>query len=313
MYLFLLVLLYLFVDLLVWRGLVPGSSQLTATKQKEFATEWAGRSEADRAEAVKRVAADKATAEVLVGGEKVRPPTAHEWELRWRAGTYLAPRDLVGQEAADAYVPEKPTATVEQPRLGVLSFVTRERNRWSGRFVGWVASWNGWMWRPGADGSANVPYLTGLFVFAFAIAAIRGVLVNALTYFAAAATLDIVTRLRRAIYLHTYRLGSLAVRTAGPGEPAHLFTKQTDMVGSAIQAWLMASFYCPIMVFGLLVVILLVNFWLAVSFLLLAALVWVIGGQVAAHFRREARLGTRQGASALALLTESLGLIRLVK
>src|SRR5262249_2020719 len=153
----------------------------------------------------------------------------------------LGLRDLVGQEAADAYLPEKPPATAEQPRLGVLSLVARERNRWSGHFVGWLASWNGWMWRPGADGSANVSYLPGRFILAFRIAAIRGVLVNVLTYLAAATTLDIVTRLRRAIYLHTYRLGSLAVRTAGPAEPAQLFTKQTEAVGNAVHASLTAS------------------------------------------------------------------------
>src|SRR5262249_39940075 len=155
--------------------------------------------------------------------------------------------------------------------------VARERNRWTGHVVGWLASWNIWAWRPGTDGSANLTYLTGLFILAFAIAALRGVLVNALTYLAAAATLDIVTRLRRALYLQTFRPGSLAVRTGGPGEPAQLFTRQTDAVGSAVQEWLTTVFRCPIMVIGLLVVILLVNFWLAVSFLLLAALVWLIG------------------------------------
>ena len=67
------------------------------------------------------------------------------------------------------------------------------------------------------------------------------------------------------------------------------------------------------MVVGLLGLILLLNFWLAVSFILLAALVWLIAGQVAAHFRREARLGSRQAESSLALLVESLGLVRLVK
>ena len=64
---------------------------------------------------------------------------------------------------------------------------------------------------------------------------------------------------------------------------------------------------------GILALILLLNFWLAVSFLLLAALVWLIVGQVAAHFRREARLGSRSAQSSLALLVESLGLLHLVK
>ena len=44
------------------------------------------------------------------------------------------------------------------------------------------------------------------------------VLMNVAAYCAARATLETVTRLRRAVYFHTYRLGSLAVRTSGPGE-----------------------------------------------------------------------------------------------
>jgi ATP-binding cassette subfamily B protein len=133
------------------------------------------------------------------------------------------------------------------------------------------------------------------------------------TYLAAAAKLDIVTRLRRALYLHTYRLGSYSVRAVGAGEAEQLFTKQTDAVGTAVHAWLISTFRYPLLVVGLLTLIMLVNFWLAVSFLLLAGLVWLIGGQVAAHFRRDGRIGTLQSESALALLIESLGILRLVK
>ncbi len=317
-YLLLLVLLYLFVDLLVWKGQVPAFAQLTPAKQKEFEEEWAKRPEDQRTEAVKRVAASDSPAKRISGTDVNPAPNPAEWELRWKAGMYLALRDRVGQPAADAFLPERQSSekigeNEQPPRLGILSLVVRERNRWTGRVAGWFASWNSWTWRPGLDGSANLTYLTGLFIIAFSIAAVRGVLVNALTYLAAAVALDIVTRLRRAIYLHTYRLGSLAVRTVGPAEAAQHFTKQTDAVGSAVHASLTATFRCPIMVLGLLVFILLVNFWLAISFLLLAALVWLIVGQIAAHFRRDARLGARQADSSLALLVESLGLLRLVK
>lgn len=313
-YLFLLVLLYLFVDLITWRGVAPTFAALTPAKQWEFEAEWANRPEADRTDAVKRVAGSEAQARVLVGGESVAPPTAAEWELRWRAGVYLALRDRVNPAAADAFLPEHPHADgKDAPRLGVLSLVARERNRWTGRVAGTVAAVNGWMWRPGADGSANLRYLTGLFVIAFAVAAARGVLLNALSYIAAAVTLDLVIRLRRAVYLHTYRLGSLAVRTTGPDESGELFARQTEAVGSAVQASLGTTYRYPILILGLFALLLLVNFWLAVSFLLLAALVWLIVGQVAAHFRRDARAGARQSATALALLGESLGLVRLVK
>jgi ATP-binding cassette, subfamily B, bacterial len=314
-YLLLLVLLYFFVDLLVWQGRVPTFSDLTPAKQKNFESEWAARPESDRAEAVHRATANEPQAKRIAAGPDLKPPPdAHEWELRWKAGAYLALRDRVGQSAADAFLPERAAETGEPPpRLGVLSFVVRERNRWTGNAIGWFASWNGWTWEPLVGGSANLTYLTGLFILAFMLAAVRGVFLNTLTYLAATVTLDLVTRLRRAIYLHTFRLGSLAVRTVGPGEAVQLFTKQADAVGTAFHAAVMANYRYPIMVIGLLALILLLNFWLAVSFLLLAALVWLIGGQVAAHFRREARLGSRQSESSLALLVESLGLVRLVK
>jgi ATP-binding cassette subfamily B protein len=314
-YLLLLLVLYLFVDLLVYRGEIPAFAQLSVARQREFADEWSARPESERDEAVRRLSTFEPLVKRVAADQQLQPPpTANEWELRWRAGVYLSLRDRVGPAAAAAYLPDQAVGEQEEPhRLGVLSLVARNRNRWTGQFLGWLASWNGWMWRPGLSGNPNVTYLTGLFFIAFAIAAVRGVLVNALTYLAAAATLDIVTRLRRALYLHTFRLGSLAIRTGGTSEPVDLFIKKTEAVGSAVQAWLTTRFSCPILVIGLLVLILLVHFWLAVSFLLLALLVWVIGGQIAAHFRREGRVGARQAAAALDLLTESLGLIRLVK
>lgn len=313
----LLLLLYLFVDLLVWKGTVPSYSSLSAKQKQEFAAEWAARDEAERVGAVKRLGLPEEVAKPFAVTTDAWHEHRGEWEVRWRAGVYLALRDRVGESAAAAVVPEPvPAETVEPaepPRFGVLGLVARERNRWTGRALGWLASWNPWTWRPGASGSANETYLAGLFVLAFGVALIRGVLLNAAAYLAATATLDTVTRLRRAVYFHTYRLGSLAVRTVGSAEAVTIATRQVEAVGEAIHSWLTATFRYPIKFTLLLVLILALNFWLAVCFLLLAALVWVIGGQVAAHFRREARLGTRQAEAQLALLQESIGLLRLVK
>lgn len=312
-YLLLLVLLYFFVDLLVWQGRVPTFAQLSPARQRAFEDEWSRRPEADRSEAALRASADAGQAKRVAATEATPPLTEGEWERRWRAGAYLTLRDRVGREAADAYLPGDATDRDSSPRLGILSLVVRERNRWSGPVVAWLASWNGWTWRPGADDGANRRYLQGLFVLAFGVALARGVLVNALSYLSAAVTLDLVTRLRRSIYLHTYRLGSLAVRAVGTAEAAHLFTRQADTVGAAVHARLRTAYRAPILVVGLLVLILVLHFWLAVSFLLLAALVWLIAGQLAAHFRREARLGSRYAESTLGLLVESLGLLYLVK
>lgn len=329
----LLLTLYLFVDLLVWRGEIATYAQLTPSRKSEFADEWAGRAEADRAEAVRRLGWPDARAKRLEAAtdDDLKPLAkakadehlyADEWEARWQAGVYLALRDRVNQSAADAYLPPPGGERWDRagradpdapPRYGVLSLVVRERNRWAGPVVGRLAAWNPWTWVPGPRGSANVPYLTGLFVLAFALAAVRGLLANALAYLAAAVTLDTVTRLRRAVYFHTYRLSALTMQAVGTAEAADLLTRRVDAVGEAIHARLTAAVRYPLTAALLIVLIVLINFWLAVSFLALAGLVWLVGGQVAAHFRREGRLGDRQAEAALALLKESMGLFRLVK
>jgi ATP-binding cassette subfamily B protein len=316
-YLALLFLLYLFVDLLVWKGEIPSYADLRPARKIAFAEEWTARSEVDKADAVKRLGLPESSRSRVAAAELKRPPTPAEWEWRWRAGAYLAIRDRVGAEAADAYLPEVPAADsadpATRPQLGLLSLVVRERDRWTGTLAGWVARWNPWAWRPGADGNANDTYLAGLFVFAFGLALVRGVLLNAVAYAAALATLEAVTRLRRAIYFHIFRLGSLAVRTSGPAEAAELVTGQVESVREAVEVSFTAPYRHPILFVFLVVLILGINFWLAVSCVLFALLAWLVGGQVAAYFRREARIGTRQAGAALALLRESMGLMRLVK
>jgi ABC-type multidrug transport system fused ATPase/permease subunit len=332
-YFLLLLLLYLFVDLLVWRGEVPAYAHLSAARKREFADEWERRAPEERREAVARLgwpgpraarlAATDEELKALATSPRDEHLFADEWEARWRAGVYLALRDRVNQAAADAFLlppgsepngrAEEPTGSEERPRYGLLSLVVRERNRWVGPLLGRLAAWNAWSWAPGPAGSANVNYLTGLFVLAFALALVRAVLVNATAYLSAAATLDTVTRLRRAIYFHTYRLGSLTMQSLGAAEAGDLLTRRAAEVGDAIRARLATAFGAPVMLVLLVALILLVNFWLAVSFLALAGLVWLVGGQVAAHFRRESRLGERQAGAALALLKESMAIFRLAK
>jgi ABC-type multidrug transport system fused ATPase/permease subunit len=339
-YFLLLLLLYLFVDLLVFRGEIPTYAELTTAQKAEFAAEWEKRPVTAREEAAGRLFLDDRTKQrvaaanseelkekKLTRGDEDKHPTADEWAARWRAGVYIALRDRVGQSAADFYLPSpeqvkemaaaaaakepdpnaKPADPNARAQYGLLSLVVRERNSWSGWLPGKLAllpvTWNG----------GNVRYLTVLLIFGLGLAAVRGVLVNALAYLSAAATLDTVTRVRRAVYFHSYRLGSLTMQTIGTAEAADLLTRRVEEVGAAVHSRLNSLYRYPLTIVLLIGLILLVNVWLAVSFLALAGLVWLIGGQVAAHFRREARLGERQAAGLLALLKESMGLFRLVK
>ncbi len=343
-YAFLLLLLYLFVDLLVWRGEVPTYAQLPAARKREFADDWAKRPEADRKEAVGRlawpdakaarlIAADDDAVKKLAKTKEAERLFEDEWEARWRAGVYLALRDRVSQRAADVWLPplaetlakweqakaapvpgaaEKPDPDA-RPQYGLLSLVVRERNRWTGPALGTCAAWSSWAWAPGTLWTVNVTYLTGLFVLAFALALVRGILVNALAYLSAEVTLEAVSRLRRAIYLHTHRLGSLTMQTVGAAGAADLLTRRVEEAEDALRTEMTAAVRAPLTILLLVALILLVNFWLAVSFLALAGLVWLIGGQITAHFRREARLGERQSSAAVALLKETIALFRLVK
>jgi ABC-type multidrug transport system fused ATPase/permease subunit len=302
-YFLLLLLLYLFVDLLVFRGEIPTYVELPPAQKAAFAAEWENRSDEYRKAAVESMPAlDEATKQ-RVAGKSPDGLTADEWQLRWRAAVHAALRDRVGERAAEFY----PRPADQPKEYGLLSLVVRERNSWSGWLPGKLAllpvTWSG----------GNVHYLTALLIFGLTLAAVRGVLVNALAYLSAAVTLDTVTRVRRAVYFHSFRLGSLTMQTIGTDEAADLLTRRVEEVGAAVHSRLNSLYRYPLTIVLLIGLILLVNVWLAVSFLALAGLVWLIGGQVAAHFRREARLGERQAAGLLALLKESMGLFRLVK
>ena len=68
---------------------------------------------------------------------------------------------------------------------------------------------------------------------------------------AARATIEAATRLRRAVYHHAFRLGTLAFRALGPGEAVTVFTRHVEAVHDALYTRLTELIPQPIM-FGLL-------------------------------------------------------------
>ena len=186
--------------------------------------------------------------------------------------------------------------------------------------IPWSVPWlavrrrNAWTWQTRSAKHANFfYYLTGLLCIAIVLALLRAVLTFVNEDTAARATTEASSRLRRAVYHHTFRLGTLAFRALGPTEAVSVFTRHVEAVHDALYVWLTVVFREPVK-FGLLLAFaLVVNFWLALAFLLFAVLVWLVGGQVAAYFRRQGRLATNQAAEQLTLIHESLMLMRLVK
>lgn len=301
--------LFLFVDLLDWRGRVSDYASLPPARQAAFQDEW------------NALAEDSAVADSL---SKIRsknapagPGGVGEWEARWQAGTYTALDRMIGREAAEAYLPLTSADGAGRPEpdreLGVLGTVARERGRWTGSALGWLAGWNPWSWRPGASGSENVAYLTGLFLIAFTLLLLRGVLLNLAAHLSTAATIAAATRLRRAVYTHGYRLTSVAVRPDAQEEAGDLVTRRVEQIQDGLAAWLTGSVRGMVVTVLLLAVLLVVHFWLTLSLLLLAAVVWLVVGQAAAWFRRDARLAARRAEARLGTMRESMSLMQLVK
>ncbi|HZT82079.1 MAG TPA: ABC transporter ATP-binding protein [Gemmataceae bacterium] len=163
-----------------------------------------------------------------------------------------------------------------------------------------------WTWR-------DRPYLVFLLAVAVALAVLWALAAFLMREMAGRATVEAATRLRRAVYHHTFRLGTLAFRALGPSEAVTVFTRHVEAVHDALYAWVTVYFRAPVTFALLLIFALVVNPELALAFLLFALLVWLIGGQVAVYYRRSGREATNQAAERLAAIRESLMLMRLVK
>jgi ATP-binding cassette subfamily B protein len=243
--------------------------------------------------------------------------------LLWRNRvlTLIAATDA---DAAELYVSDRSSlesvGILGPPEFndrGILSLLVRLHQRLPDRLVApavaAIARAFPWTWRPGEGASPDFNYLRGLLILALVLAAARGFTLYGMQHAAARAVVEATNRLRRAVYHHTYRLGTLAFRALGPSEAVSIFTRQIEAVHDALSTWLTVMWREPVK-FGLLLLFaLLLSTWLSLAFLILALLVWLIGGQIAAHLRTRERLAARRGAEQLAILQESLMLMRLVK
>jgi ATP-binding cassette subfamily B protein len=326
LYVALLVVLGLFADLMVNRGRVPAFRQLAPAEQAQFEQSLAPLTE--DAELSRQRLRDIYQTLAELGVET--PPSAKDAkqpnelqlpppEQVWFTDVVRYLKEHVGDESAEA-VREQVRENVKQLGVaaamerevddcGVLSLVVHSRNSYVSGPLNFLASWNGWwMWQAG-----NTAYLLGLLVVSIVLVVLRAALMFVNYDMAARATIEATTRLRRAIYHHTYRLGTLAFRALGPSEAVGISTRHLEAVHDGLFYWLTVQFRESIK-FGLLLILaLLVNFWLALAFLMFALLVWLIGGQVAAGLRQQGRVAGHRAANQLALIQESIMLMRLVK
>jgi ATP-binding cassette subfamily B protein len=326
----LLVLLGLFFDLCVNEGKVPSLARLPARERAEFIKSIQLPANAEAREELVQEFIGRVRELKLGDPGLSRLAAAHDLEtlgeaarelrrdLLWMAELPHFYEEAVSPAAADAVRDalrmqvEKYGAGLAISRdlddLGGLGLVARTRSSYQRWFIRPLVRWNEWTWKHG-----SVYYLQGLLIMAFVLTIFRAFLFYAGNILAARAIVETVTRLRRALYLQTYRLGTLAFRSLGPSEAVGVSTRHLESVHEGLFLWLTTELRETVK-FGLVFLFaLLVDFWLAMVLLLLAGLVWLVVGQLAAHFRTQVNAAERATGEQLALLQESLMLMRLVK
>jgi ATP-binding cassette, subfamily B, bacterial len=312
-YVSLLGILWLFADLMISRGHLPDSHDLTSPQHEAFQHEWEALSPEARKERLEAVGDPNAAklSELSVADLSLdKPADKDAYDRVWRAELGQILKDRVGESAFAAA--DLSQADYAEDNHGLLGLIVRTHldRRILVPILGAMAAWFPWTWNV-----SNIPdsYLVGLLLTGILLALVGGLLQVLERDMAARAVIGATSRLRRAVYHHTFRLGTLAFRALGPTEAVTVFTRHLEAVNDALYNRLTVLFREPIK-FGLLVLFALaVNPWLGLAFLLFAALVWMLAGQIAAHFRSQVRLATNQAGERLTIMRESLMLMRLVK
>jgi ATP-binding cassette subfamily B protein len=321
----LLVVLWLFTDLMVSRGRVPEFSELSPSQQEHFQAVW------------NSLTVEEATNRALAA--EINPPS-RTGEVGRTSFEKLSDLDknriwaenvqrvlsAISQEASNQVVRATPEGLdLDRSNHGILSLVVREdadiREGVISRSLGnwvlwrparWLAQWNKWMWNASPPSTFLPAYLTGLFVIAFLLTLLGVGLVLLQREMAARATIEATTRLRRGLYLQTFRLGNLALRSLGPTEAVSLLTRHIESLHDALYAHLTVFYRAPITLVLMLAFAFFVHFWLSLAFLMFSVLVWQLGLRIVDYYRRQSRLATNQAAERLTIIRESLMLLRLV-
>jgi ATP-binding cassette subfamily B protein len=317
-YIALLCVLWLFADLIVSRGRFPDSDELTPIQRRRFAEEWP--QDVDRRKELLAAVGDPDPSRLAnVDISELNTQAAEgkdQYERLWRAWLHQLLLDQVGEKVFKSPRPERAIdlsrADFAEHNRGLLSLIVR--GHLDGDFMvpvlATAASWFPWTWNASADSS----YLVGLLFTSIILALIGGLLQVGERDMAARAVIGATTRLRRAVYHHTFRLGTLAFRALGPAEAVTVFTRHVEAVHDALYNRLtVVLLHEPLKLVLLLLFALAVNFWLGLAFLLFAALVWLLASQIASYFRTQVRLATNQAGERLTIMRESLMLMRLVK
>ncbi len=316
-YVFLLLVLWLFVDLLVSHGRLPTFNELTKRQQQSFIDSWNKQTPEKRLQLLTNLAPtfNGVTAEKRaeqLDHLKADSPR-RDLAAAWHAYLVYLLEDFHPND--EAFRSELQGPNFDLADRGLLSLYVRLE---AGDHIlasptKWIARTNPWTWNSWFPTSPISTYLIGLLLLGGLLTVAGALLQLAQRELAARATIEAASRLRRAVYHHTFRLGTLAFRALGPAEAVTVFTRHVEAVHDALYVRLTTYFRAPIKFALLMLFALVVQPLLALAFLFSAIIVWLAGGQIASYFRNRGRLATNLAGERLTIMRESLMLMRLVK
>ncbi len=306
--------------------ILPEYAELPPPAQQAFLQAWGRMPPAERGARLVPTVGEKRGNRLTNADPATLPPD--DLAVLWRTHEYHRLHDQVSPATADIYWNDRTNRFGPVPSgeavpyreladRGILSLLVRTSGRTMSAtynpVLGGLARVFPWTWR--ADGSRPtfLGYLIGLLFLAVLLALLRALAMYFMHYSAAVSAIEATNRLRRAVYHHTFRLGTLAFKALGPSEAVGIFTRQIEAVHDALYTRLTVSSREPVKFVLLLAFALAMSVWLTLAFLLFAILVWVVGGQIAVYFRRQEREANHDASEQLALLQESLMMMRLVK
>jgi ATP-binding cassette subfamily B protein len=309
----LLAVLLLFADYMVWRGRIPYWGELSTVQLQRVADRWNNASTEDAVAWLAEAGFTSQNTQGLPEAE-FEQLTPRQKEIVWEAVATHRLVEGVGEDAAKQIIDPEAVgrSRIRAGDHGLLSLVVRQQANvrvWTP--VPPLARWNRWAWNEG--GGPVTSYLVGLAVMALVLGLLWVFLLVLNREMAARATIEATTRLRRAVYHHTFRLGTLAVRALGPSEAVSLLTRHIESLHDALYQRLTVYFREPIFVGLLLLFALFLNWLLALVFILFAVVLWLVGVRIVAWFRGQSKQATNVAAERLTIIRESLMLMRMVK
>ncbi|MBY0231312.1 MAG: ABC transporter ATP-binding protein/permease [Gemmataceae bacterium] len=309
--------LWLYIDYLDWHGRVPRFNELSHTQKQRVRQMWFGTPKDRRLELLESARFSDAEARRLAADDAVLE--AADAQRLWAEMVWRLLDDRYGKEAVEAVFHQSENtpsgwAMTSEDR-GILSLAVRSELRTLPSAVPFLANWNRWMWNRGAGEGISLfpPYLAGMALGTVILGLLGTFLVILNREMAARAATEASSRIRRAVYHQSFRLGTLALRAMGPSEAVTLLTRHTEALHDAFYARLTSWFREPL-VMGLLVLFaFFADLQLALAFILFVLVVYGVGTRLVAYFRDQSKKAGGVAAERLTVIRESLMLMRLVK